>query len=136
MRRKKLILKIILWVIGLGVFGYLLIIGFLLLGPSIKSYTTRTPFEAAEWKAHLEDRNPGNPIKLNMVDDLLSQHQLIGMNVAEVDQLLGKPPKTKYFENYDYVYWLGPERGVGVDSEWLGLKFQNDRVIKVDILRD
>ena len=134
MRKRKLILKIILWVVGIGIVGYVSIVGFLLLGPSLKSYSTRTSFESAQWKAHLED---GDPIKLNMVNDLLSRHQLIGMTIAEVDQLLGEPSKTEYFKDYDYVYWLGHERSAfSVDSEWLGIKFKNDRAIKADILRD
>jgi hypothetical protein len=37
--------------------------------------------------------------------------------------LLGEPPKTEYFKEFDLVYYLGPERGfMGIDSEWLVLK--------------
>ena len=134
MRKRKLILKIFFWAVGIGIVGYVSLVGFLLLGPSLKSYSARTSFESVRWREHLED---GDHIKLNMVDDLLSRYQLIGMSIAQVDPLLGKPPKTVYFKDYDYVYWLGPERSFfSVDSEWLGIKFQNDLVIKVDILRD
>ena len=32
----------------------------------------------------------------------------------------GVPPPTDYFREYDYAYWLGPERGLfSIDSEWL-----------------
>jgi hypothetical protein len=35
------------------------------------------------------------------------------------------------------VYWLGPERGfISIDSEWLGIKFKDNVVIEVEILRD
>lgn len=72
-----------------------------------------------------------------MVDDLLSKHNLVGLSTKEVEVLLGKPPKTGYFKDYDYVYWLGPERSTfSIDSEWLGIKFQNGVVVKVDLLSD
>ncbi|MBD1868846.1 hypothetical protein H6F95_16340 [Cyanobacteria bacterium FACHB-471] len=55
-----------------------------------------------------------------MVDNLLKQHTLAGMNRSEVVVLLGEPDMTDYFQDYDLVYWLGPERGlISIDSEWL-----------------
>ncbi len=134
MKIGKLAIKAILWTVGTSILGYILLISFLLFGPKLKSYSDRTAFESSQWKVHLESQDP---IKLEMVDDLLSRHQLIGMSTKEIEALLGKPPKTKYFKNYEYVYWLGPERSpFGIDSEWLGIKFQNGVVIKADILRD
>lgn len=128
------ILKSVLWFAGFGVLGYILLISFLLFGPKITSYADRTSFEVTQWKSHLESQDP---IKLRMVDDLLSRYRLIGMNTEEIAELIGVPPKTDYFKDYDYVYWLGPERNAfGIDSEWLGLKFQNGKVINADILKD
>lgn len=130
----KLVRKIILWSIGIVALGYVLLIGFLLFGPRLISYSQRTSFESSEWKSHLKDRDP---VKLRMVDDLLSHEKLIGMDIKEINQLLGKPPATGYFKDYNYVYWLGPEPSAfGIDSEWLGIKFLDRKVIKVDILRD
>ncbi len=55
-----------------------------------------------------------------MVDDLLRQSRLVGMQRANVLRLLGEPTRTGYFRQYDLVYWLGPERGLfSIDSEWL-----------------
>lgn len=72
-----------------------------------------------------------------MVDDLLRRYKLVGMTRTEIEQLLGKPPSTQYFPSYDYVYWLGPERGfISIDSEWLCVKFKNDKVIEARICRD
>lgn len=35
------------------------------------------------------------------------------------------------------VLWLGPERGISIDSEWLALKLDEDsRVIEARILND
>jgi hypothetical protein len=58
-----------------------------------------------------------------MVDDLLQHHRLRGLDRAGLVGLLGQPPRTGYFSDYDLVYWLGPERGfMSIDSEWLAIK--------------
>ncbi len=81
--------------------------------------------------------NSKDYVRIKMVDDLLNRNNLIGMSKNEVNDLLGVPPKTEYFSNYDYVYWLGPERGfMSIDSEWLVIKFENDKVIEAKITRD
>lgn len=130
----KLIFKICLWITAVGILAYVLLVSFLLFAPKLKSYVNQTVFESAQWKLHLTGQDL---IKQKMVSDLLSKHQLIGMTKAEIDELLGVPPQTNYFKDYDYVYWLGPERSaVGIDSEWLGIKFSNGTVIKAEILRD
>ena len=134
MIKLKTIIKFFGLIIFIGILGYLSLVGTLLFGPSIKSYVQRTSFNSIEWKDHLDD---GSSIKIKMVDDLLKKHQLIGMNKNDLEDLLGKPPKTDYFKDYEYVYWLGPERGLfGIDSEWLAIKFKDGNVIKVEILRD
>ncbi len=59
------------------------------------------------------------------------------MTKTEIDESLGVPPETNYFREYDYVYWLGPERGfMSIDSEWLGIRFENDVVLEARLLRD
>lgn len=52
--------------------------------------------------------------------------------------MLGKPPATDYFSDWDLVYWLGPERGfLSIDSEWLVVKLdQNEVVTDFKIVRD
>ena len=55
-----------------------------------------------------------------MVDDLLARQRLRGATRREVVAMLGEPPETPYFRDYDLVYWLGPERSLmSIDSEWL-----------------
>ncbi len=95
------------------------------------------PFNSKVWKASLESETSAEPVRLDMVDDLLARHKLKGASRTEIEQLLGKPPKTNYFSDYEYVYWLGPERSLlGIDSEWLCLKFSNNQVSEVRILAD
>jgi hypothetical protein len=61
-----------------------------------------------------------------LVDDLLRSHELRGRSRSEVVALLGEPPKTDYFREYDLVYWLGPERGfISIDSEWLVMRLDS-----------
>lgn len=105
--------------------------------PEIREYLERQPFDSLQWRKSLAEEQT-NPIRIRMIDDLLSRYDLNGMSRAEIHDLLGKPPKTSYFPDYEYVYWLGPERGfIRIDSEWLGLQFDpSDRVSKVSLLRD
>ena len=52
--------------------------------------------------------------------------------------MLGEPPETEYFRDWDLVYWLGPERGfMSIDSEWLVLRLhENGRAAECRIVRD
>jgi hypothetical protein len=73
-----------------------------------------------------------------MADDLVGSKQLLGLTRQEVVDRLGEPPKTNYFQKFDLVYYLGPERGfISMDSEWLVLKLGPDgRVERAAIVRD
>ena len=124
--------------IGLYIAGAMLpIVAIILifLAPNISEYVNHTSFESTAWKQAGEDWD--NPVRLRMVDDLLDEHELKGMSKERIIELLGEPPETEYFREYDFVYWLGPERGfIRIDSEWLVIKFENDVVTKVEIVRD
>jgi hypothetical protein len=73
-----------------------------------------------------------------MVDDLLDKHELNGLTRAEVVALIGEPPATEYFKDFDLVYWLGPERGlIGIDSEWLVIRLDSrQRVSEARLVTD
>ncbi len=133
----RLFLKDLIITIAVGVgFTFLICFAFVFFGPVVNDYIHRKPFNAVQWK---DERfvNSRNPIKIRMVDDLLNKKKLIGMSKSEINELLGMPPKTAYFSNYDYVYWLGPERGlISIDSEWLAIKFENDKAIEAKIVTD
>jgi hypothetical protein len=103
--------------------------------PVVKDYATRVSFDQAVWKA--ENTHAAKGMRIHMVDDLLRKHPLVGMSKAQVDDLLGVPPPTDYFRDYDYVYWLGPERGAfSIDSEWLVLKLANGSVVRAELVTD
>ena len=113
----------------------LLFLGVLTAG-EIKEHRNRVTFDSGTWKASL--LRPNDPIRLRMIDDLLKHHRLQDMSEEEVITLLGKPPKTDYFPDYQLVYWLGPERGfITIDSEWLAVRVgSNHRVTEARIVRD
>lgn len=107
-----------------------------LFSDSVREYWNRIPFDSATWKSE-ESMNWSNPVRLRMVDDLMRKHKLVGRTKVEINELLGLPAKTGYFSSYDYVYWLGPERSfIGIDSEWLAIRFKDGRVTNADIVTD
>ncbi|MBD2000571.1 hypothetical protein H6G00_28870 [Leptolyngbya sp. FACHB-541] len=63
---------------------------------------------------------------------------MAGKSRPEVVALLGEPDKTNYFQDYDLVYWLGPERGLmRIDSEWLVLRLDAEgRVSEHQLVTD
>ncbi|MGZ0018126.1 outer membrane protein assembly factor BamE domain-containing protein [Nitrosomonas sp. wSCUT-2] len=104
---------------------------------SIEQSFVQQPFDAAKWRQNVESGG-NDPTRLQMIDDLLRRYSLQGMTRHEIETLLGKPPETDYFRDYEYVYWLGPERNfISIDSERLGLQFDaSGRVSTVSVLRD
>jgi hypothetical protein len=91
-------------------------------------------FDPSLWS---NSRTPES-VRLGMADDLIRTRMLLGLTRHEVVALLGEPPKTEYFEEFDLIYYLGPERGfMGIDSEWLVLKLGPEgRVNRATIARD
>ena len=88
-------------------------------------------FDAAAWQADPDDRGP-------MADRLLARGTLDGLTRKQVVELLGEPPDTDYFRDWDLVYCLGMERGLfSIDSEWLLLRLGPDgRVAEARINTD
>ena len=92
----------------------------------------RHRFTREKWLA-----DPGK--RTQIVDDLLEDHELVGMTRAQILELLGgHDNESGYFQQEQrLVYWLGPERGLmSIDSEWLILDFSGDVVADCYITRD
>jgi len=92
-------------------------------------------FDAAAWR---DEAQVKQGVRLGMADRMIALGTLVGKTRAEVVELLGEPPPTGYFADWDLVYWLGPERGfISIDSEWLVLRLSADgRVVDNRIVRD
>ncbi len=92
-------------------------------------------FYAVLWrdKARIEEG-----VRLGMADRLLARGTLIGLTRAEVVAMLGEPPSTGYFSDWDLVYRLGMERSlISIDSEWLVARLGPDgRVAQARIVTD
>ena len=114
-------------------------LGYIFLWPAASEYFNRMPFDSALWKTEEMVESEENPVRIKMVNDLMSRYELKGMSRKEIDELLGVPRPKNYFKDVgmEYVYWLGPERrAFSIDSEWLGIKFQNNVVTEAQLLRD
>ena len=113
------------------------VLGGTLVWRSLSERAARRAFEPVAWRspARIASRDP---MRLRMVDDLLARRLLDGRTRDEVRALLGPADSTPYFRDWDFVYWLGPERGyLSIDSEWLGVRFDADgRVLETRLLRD
>ena len=120
---------------GAQLLGVGLLAGVLVGTPIVRDYAGRTEFDSASWKA--ENREGAAGVRVRMVDDLLRTRKLVGMSRAQLEDLLGVPPATAYFREYDYVYWLGPERGLfSIDSEWLVVKCGQGLVVSARVVTD
>ena len=131
-------LLVVVAVLGLLAAGPFLILFGSIAADDLKERKNRLSFDADAWKSSLSVSSDTDPIRLRMVDDLLRRHNLVGMTHDELIALIGTPPKCGYFRDYQFVYWLGPERGyMSIDSEWLAVRFgPDDRVSAARIVRD
>ena len=104
--------------------------------PAVEESWMSEKFDSRRWKE--EKGSVHWPTRLRMIDDLLGKHLLEGKKKEDIVALLGPSDKTPYFQEYDMVYWLGPERGlIRIDSEWLVLKLQGDfTCVTAKITRD
>jgi hypothetical protein len=99
------------------------------------------PFVVAWWQPHPmswdEYLDPLHK-RARMADGLKLGGGLAGKTRTEVVALLGEPPATSYFSEYDLVYQLGRDRTLfGMDSDWLAIRFGLDgQVSEVDVLQD
>jgi len=79
-------------------------------------------------------------VRVLMIDNLIGAQLLDGKSKDEVFALLGKPEEdSPYFQYTDreVIYYLGRERGVtGVDSEWLLIWFNDEEVLKYQVVKD
>jgi hypothetical protein len=116
---------------------YVLVISWVFFGPILDEAWHRQDFDSAAWIAQ-EGADTEWPARLRMVDDLLDEGRLRGLERDSVLALLGSPETTTRWPDWDIIYWLGPVRGVlRIDSEWLGIRFGSDgRVAATELLRD
>jgi hypothetical protein len=85
------------------------------------------PFERAAWDRYQSKWLDIFSTRARMADALLSSGSLLGKSRGEIVLLLGEPPPTDYFSDWNLVYQLGAERGlISIDSEWLIIRIGKD----------
>jgi hypothetical protein len=102
-------------------------------------FLSPTRFDRQIWLEGEKGVFPRPAPRLRMADGLVRDATLLGMTRSEVETFLGPQTNTSMMKSaYEYVYWLGPERGFfSIDSEWLVLNFdENGKVKEALIARD
>jgi hypothetical protein len=117
----------------------LAIVGLVAFG-SVSQWVFRTPgreFDQQLWHDCADYQAAQFP-RLGMADRLIAQGTLRGKSRLEVVDVLGEPPESGFFRDWDLVYWLGPERAFfSVDSEWLVFRLNKQlHVVDYRIVRD
>jgi hypothetical protein len=115
---------------------WLLIIGFLPLFTYYVAYRSPLPFIASWWGTTQWD-DPYHK-RHRIADGMLLTGRLVGCSREEVVGLLGEPPATAYFRDWQLVYNLGAERSwLSIDSEWLVLRLGQDGLVhEAALVRD
>ncbi len=108
--------------------GLIVLLSTTIFSPEISNFFDRTEFDSEEWKNWKETENEQS-LRWNMVHDLKSKYELVGMNAKEIKELLGKPNR----ENKNFLsYHLGMS-GHGIDTGTLYLELKNEIVVEVEI---
>ncbi|RYD95164.1 MAG: hypothetical protein EOP50_08395 [Sphingobacteriales bacterium] len=115
-----------------------LIVAIVLVGCRYVVYSAPLPLVPSWWNATNFDW--GDPLhkRARIADRLISTQALIGKSKPDIAKMLGEPPPTEYFREWDMVYILGAERGfLSIDSEWLVIQFDSSgTATEAAIVRD
>ena len=120
--------------------GYVIAaIAFVLMLWIISAFMTgRLPFKFFDSQRWKQVERSDDYSRLRMIESLTLSGRLNRIKRAEVVSLLGPSDDTNYFNEWDFVYWLGPERSfISLDSEWLVIKVgSTGRVVDYRIVSD
>jgi hypothetical protein len=90
---------------------------------------SRPEFDSEKWK-NSDCDSPNLSVRRDMVDALTASSILKNKTKHQVIDILGEPDNPEgYFKEYNLVYCIGPERGFGVDYEWLAIKLSSDDTV-------
>lgn len=103
---------------------------FVLFEPYFNNYSNRTKFDSEKWQ-NWEENEATLSLRWNMIADLETKYELIGMKDSEILELLGEPNSKS---DNEWTYYLGMA-GYGIDIGTLHLSFNNGKVIDYEIAR-
>lgn len=87
-------------------------------------------FDSKNWK-NWEENESNIHMRLDMVDDLITNYDLMGKSISQIEDLLGKPENDCNDKNCRMSYNLGPCRKFGIAYGVLIIKFKDGKVIEV-----
>lgn len=98
---------------------------------------TEVVFSSSAWQ-DTADPEVTADTRRAMLPSLLRDYLHEGMSRTAVIDLLGPPPDSVYFKEYDAVYWAGTEPGLfSIDNQWLVLTFDdNEQLTSIEIKTD
>ncbi|MDZ4852157.1 MAG: hypothetical protein SGI77_22950 [Pirellulaceae bacterium] len=97
-------------------------------GTSNRMVTSGRPFDSVQWKQQTDESKAN--VRLDMADQLVAQRLLDGRTRMQVIDVLGEPLTPDFFNEWEMVYWLGPERKVfSLDSEWLAINLDTSGIV-------
>lgn len=96
--------------------------------PDITNYFSRIEFDQEKWKDWQETETTAC-LRWDMTHDLIKKHELIGLSLNEIIDLLGEPDRK--IKN-EIRYYLGMSRH-GIDTGSLILTIENDKIIDYKI---
>ena len=101
-------------------------------------YSAPLPFVQSWWNAAGYKPDDSLHKRARIADQLVSSKALIGKSRQQIVQMLGEPPPSEYFHDWNMVYKLGDERGsFSIDSEWLVIRFgSSGNATEAAVLRD
>ncbi len=116
--------------ITLGILGILFISYpfYYAFSPEITNFFSRQEFNSEEWKNWNEEEK-SLCLRWDMTHDLIKKHDLIGLSIEEIIDLIGDPD---YRNKKELSYYLGMSRH-GIDTGSLILIIENDFVIDYKI---
>ena len=85
-------------------------------------------FDSEKWINWQESENELS-LRWNMINDLIKKHDLIGLTVLEIKELLGQP---NFETNFKIRYYLGSS-GRGINTGELSLFIEEGKIIDFKI---
>lgn len=108
---------------------FIILMVLILIGASVfAKYQYDHTFSTARWIKHPNKR-------IEMVQNLLSNHDLVGKSKEQIRVLLGEPKNE--FETYskdNFSYFLGSNKIFGLDVNYLSITFEEDIVASVEMV--